>query len=85
MVLMNVHQAKSQLSKLLDAAERGEDVYVTRRGSRFQIVPAPETAHGDLFGILRHELTRGEPDYEAADRALDEIVHEFNEELEKEQ
>jgi prevent-host-death family protein len=37
----NVHQAKTQLSKLLDAAKRGEEVVITRRGhgvNRFRLV-----------------------------------------------
>lgn len=78
MKIANVHEAKSQLSKLLDAAERGEDVFITRRGSRFRLVPAPVVPRTDLFGILRHELPGGvEPDYEAADQALEEILDEY--------
>lgn len=32
MITANMHEAKSQLSKLVRAAERGEDVFICRRG-----------------------------------------------------
>ena len=32
MMLVNVHDAKSQLSKLIAAAEAGEDVVIARKG-----------------------------------------------------
>jgi antitoxin (DNA-binding transcriptional repressor) of toxin-antitoxin stability system len=30
--VVGVHEAKTQLSRLLEAVERGEDVFITRRG-----------------------------------------------------
>lgn len=76
MIVMNVHQAKSQLSKLLDAAEKGEDVYVTRRDRRFQITLAPVADRPPLFGALRHLFPLGwMAEYEKADA-------EFGSELE---
>ena len=32
MIAANMHEAKSQLSKLVSAAERGEEVFICRRG-----------------------------------------------------
>lgn len=32
MIIVNVHQAKSQLSKLIEQAESGEDVVIARAG-----------------------------------------------------
>ncbi|HEY0260095.1 MAG TPA: type II toxin-antitoxin system prevent-host-death family antitoxin [Lacisediminihabitans sp.] len=78
MMINNVHEAKSQLSKLLDAVERGEEVYVTRRGSgvnRFQIVAAPIRRWSELHGVLRNEIP-ADTDFEAADRAVAEILIE---------
>jgi antitoxin (DNA-binding transcriptional repressor) of toxin-antitoxin stability system len=77
-MIANVHEAKSQLSKLLDAVERGEDVVITRRGSginRFQIVAAPQHDWSHLFGALKGDLP-DDIDYEEADRALQEIIDE---------
>ncbi len=42
MTTANVHQAKSNLSKLLNAAADGDDVVITRRGGKitqFKLVP----------------------------------------------
>lgn len=83
-MIANVHEAKSQLSKLLDAVERGEEVVITRRGAgvnRFQIVAMPQKDWSHLFGALKGSF--GEDiDYEAADRAMDEIWDEWFESLE---
>jgi prevent-host-death family protein len=59
MTTANVHEAKTNLSKLLDAAERGEQVFITRRGpgvNRFALVPAPRPSRGELFGALRGQI-----------------------------
>lgn len=78
MTTSNVHEAKTNLSKLLDAAERGEDVYITRRGgavTRFALVPAPRAPRAELFGALRGKIVYSD-DYDAADA---EIVALFDE------
>ena len=75
----NVHQAKSQLSKLLDAAERGEEVVITRRGSgvnQFRLVPVvPE--HRSLLGAMAGQIVYA-PDYDDADA---EILAMFEESI----
>ncbi len=84
-MIAKVHEAKSQLSKLLDAAERGEEVFITRRGSRFRVTPAPLPSGAGLYGILRGALPEGrEPDYDDADRALDSVLDEYFESQEDE-
>ncbi len=79
-MIANVHEAKSQLSKLLDAAERGEDVYITRRGSgvnRFQLIPAPIIDRPPLFGALKDVFPPwSEAELEEADRELAELMEE---------
>lgn len=85
MIVVNVHQAKSQLSKLLDAVEDGDEVIITRRGKgvgRFRIVLAPVPDRSKMFGILKRKI---EVDYDDADRAMDEIWDEYFEKLEKEE
>ena len=77
---MNVHEAKSQLSKLLDAAARGEDVFVSRRGKLFQIVPAPVVDRAALFGALKGQI-RYSADYDLADS---ETEADFEASLDKE-
>lgn len=68
----NVHKAKTNLSKLLDTAARGEDVVITRRGdgvTRFAIVPIPTPRRADLFGALRGQIVFA-PDYDEADAEI---------------
>lgn len=42
---VGVHEAKTHLSRLLQAVERGEEVSITRRGTEVaRLVPPPVTA-----------------------------------------
>ncbi|MEZ5190788.1 MAG: type II toxin-antitoxin system prevent-host-death family antitoxin [Schumannella sp.] len=68
-MIVKVHEAKTQLSRLLDAAERGEEVVITRRGrgvNRFLLVPAPRANRTGVIGALRDEIP-DDIDYDAAD------------------
>jgi antitoxin (DNA-binding transcriptional repressor) of toxin-antitoxin stability system len=58
---VNVHAAKSQLSKLIDAALAGEEVVIAR-GSRpvVRLVAIPQT--GFRFGLLAGKLGEA-PDF----------------------
>ena len=50
---MNVHAAKSHLSRLIAAAEAGEDVIIARKGRpAVRLVPIKNT--GFEFDTLRH-------------------------------
>ena len=76
MIVVNVHQAKSQLSKLLDAVEDGEEVIITRRGKgvgRYRIVLAPIPDRNKMFGFLKSKTI----DYDEADRAMEEMWDEY--------
>lgn len=51
---VNVHEAKSQLSRLLELVEAGETVVIARHGRPVaELVPASQT--GFPFGIARNE------------------------------
>jgi prevent-host-death family protein len=51
----NVHEAKSQLSRLLELVQAGETVIIARHGQPVaELVPARRTA-GFPFGIARKE------------------------------
>jgi len=83
MTIANVHQAKTNLSKLLDEAADGKDVYITRRGrkepTRFKLVPevtAP-VKRSDAFGIMKGQIIFSE-DYDKAD---EEILSMFDKDL----
>jgi prevent-host-death family protein len=86
-MIANVHEAKSQLSKLLDAVERGEDVIITRRGSgtnRFRIVAEPAIDRGRLFGILKGQMPT-DAEWEESERAMEEMWDEYFDEMDKEE
>lgn len=81
MATANVHQAKTNLSKLLDAAARGEEVVITRRGSgvtEFRLVAVTPPARRGLFGALAGQVVFA-PDY---DRSDEEIAQAFAESVE---
>ena len=52
---VNVHKAKSQLSRLLELVEQGETVVIARHGKPVaQLVPARQEG-GFPFGVAREE------------------------------
>lgn len=61
-MLVNVHDAKSQLSKLIAAAESGNDVVIARNGKpAVRLVPVQSS--GFRFGTLAH-LVSAVPDFD---------------------
>lgn len=55
MLKVNVHEAKSQLSRLLELVEQGERVIIARSGKPVaELVPAPEEG-GFPFGIAQKD------------------------------
>jgi prevent-host-death family protein len=84
MTTANVHQAKTNLSKLLDAAARGEKVVITRRGqgqvSSFVLTPVKQAAKkSKIFGAYKDKIILA-PDYDDADA---EILEMFEESINK--
>jgi len=61
-MLINMHQAKSQLSKLIAAAEAGDDVIIARNGKP-AVKLVPLNASKFRFGALAH-LVNSVPDFE---------------------
>ena len=54
MLQVNIHDAKSQLSKLIERARRGEDVIIAKAGKPVARLTAFETrTRGRRFGALR--------------------------------
>jgi prevent-host-death family protein len=78
MTTANVHQAKSNLSKLLNAAAEGEEVIITRRGgkiNRFKLTPVKEPTKPKLFGALKGKVVYSD-DYEQADAEIRAMFEE---------
>lgn len=78
--VVNVGQAKTELSKLLAMAEAGEEVEIARDGVPIvRLVPIQRTAPGRRFlaskGILAGRIHVG-ADFEFTDAELDEMFDE---------
>jgi prevent-host-death family protein len=54
-VQVNVHQAKSQLSRLLELVEEGETVVIARHGQPVAELVRAQQKAGFPFGIARDE------------------------------
>ncbi len=65
-ITVNTHEAKTRLSELLTAAERGEDVVIARAGKPVaRLVPvAPAKPRRRIPGSARGEFTIS-PDFDA--------------------
>lgn len=61
MAIVNVHQAKSQLSKLLEQAEAGEEVVIARAGKPVaRLVPYTPSGKERKAGIWRNQVSIAE-------------------------
>ena len=68
--IVNVHAAKTHLSKLLERVERGEEIVIGRAGRPVaRIVPYVEVPRRHWFGALRGQV-RILPGFEEADEAF---------------
>lgn len=79
MRVANVHEAKTNLSKLLDAAEQGEDVVITRRGSRvgrFALVPLPAHDLTHVVGAFKGRIRYARDYDDTADAVVQELFDE---------
>ena len=74
----NVHEAKTQLSKLIDAALRGEDVVIARNGvPAVRLVPVeadarPKRQGGQWAGKVQFL----DPDWDKPDSDLEDLFYE---------
>ena len=77
---VNMHEAKSKLSQLVDAALSGESVTIARAGRPVaKLVALSDSDEQPIFGALKG----WEVDWEAFDRADAEIQSQFEESLGK--
>lgn len=64
MAMVNVHEAKTQLSRLLARVERGESVVIARKGKPIaRLVPMEPTKRvfGQLKGRIRYDADLAAP------------------------
>jgi prevent-host-death family protein len=56
---VSIHQAKTQLSKLIAAAERGEEVVISRRETPVVKIVPVQPAKKRVFGALKGKISLG--------------------------
>lgn len=56
-ISVGVHEAKTTLSRLLDAAESGDEVVITRRGTPVvKLQPVRALPRKSLFGLYKGQI-----------------------------
>ncbi len=61
MDVVNVHEAKTHFSKLLERVERGEEVVIARRGHPIaRLVPHAPAPKQRVPGLLRGKIVMGD-------------------------
>lgn len=71
-IQVNIHEAKTSLSKLIEAVKRGEEVVIARAGKpEVRLVPAAGAGKpGREFGFLKGQIVYA-PDYDQADAEIE--------------
>jgi prevent-host-death family protein len=60
MSIYNIHEAKSQLSKLIDAVQRGETVTIAKAGKPVAVLgPLPSKSAQRVRGVLKGQVRLG--------------------------
>jgi prevent-host-death family protein len=73
-ITVGVHEAKTTLSRLLGAAESGEEVVITRRGKPVvKLQPVHAVSRKSLFGALKGQIWMAD-DF---DELPEEILKDF--------
>lgn len=76
--IVNVHAAKTNLSRLLERVEAGQDVVIARAGRPIaRLVPYVEVPRRRWFGAMKDEI-RILPGFDASDA---EIQRDFDESM----
>lgn len=71
---VGMHEAKTTLSRLVDAAQEGEEVVITRSGKPVvRLAPIEQQKRESLFGVLKDEIELAD-DF---DELPDELLREF--------
>lgn len=71
-IQVNIHEAKTTLSRLIEAAERGENVVISRAGKpAVALVPVTKADKPKRqFGFLKGQI-QFSPDYDQADAEIE--------------
>jgi prevent-host-death family protein len=75
--VVNMHQAKSSLSRLVERALAGEDVVIARNGEPLvKLVPIPKERKQRMPGRLKGKSWMA-PDFELTDAEIEELFERW--------
>jgi prevent-host-death family protein len=79
MTKVNLYEAKTQLSKLVDRAAAGEDIVIAKNGTPVAVLVAPSKVQKPApkireFGFLKDEWPLTQEQMDEADRYLEELL-----------
>jgi prevent-host-death family protein len=75
--VVNMHQAKSSLSRLVERALAGEDVVIARNGEPLvKLVPIPKERKQRMPGRLKGKIWMA-PDFELTDAEIEELFERW--------
>lgn len=69
-VTVNVHEAKTHLSKLLEQVEQGETVVIARAGKPVAEMTAVKPRADFVFGTMKHLIEYDDSTWEADDAEI---------------
>lgn len=73
-ISVGVHEAKTTLSRLLDAAESGEEVVITRRGTPVvKLQPVHAMRRKSMFGVLKGQIWMADDFDELSEEMLEDF------------
>jgi prevent-host-death family protein len=71
--IVNMHQAKTSLSRLVERALAGEEILIARNGEPLvKLVPVPKERKPRVRGRLKGKVWMG-PDFEFTDAEIEEL------------
>jgi prevent-host-death family protein len=75
--VVNMHQAKSSLSRLVERALAGEDIVIARNGEPLvKLVPVPKERKPRVPGRYKGEIWMA-PDFEFTDKEIEELFERW--------
>jgi prevent-host-death family protein len=73
--MVNVHEAKTHLSRLIDRAANGEEIVIGRAGKPVARLVALEPARPIVFGGLKGRFEFDEAEFNAADEEIERLFY----------
>lgn len=78
MQLVNIYQAKTQLSQLIQQAQQGQDVIIAKAGKPVvKVIPYTTKTKNRKPGLLKGQITIS-PDFDEEDEEINQLFYGSN-------